>query len=64
MNSEKFLDKFYRNERVVFLSDGVFAIVLTLLVLELRVPEFHEKVTNETLWNGIWKMPRTFSAFY
>jgi uncharacterized membrane protein len=63
MNSEKFLDKFYRNERVVYLSDGVFAIVLTLLVLELRVPQFQENVTNETLWNAIRKMAPNFLSF-
>ncbi|HUS03541.1 MAG TPA: TMEM175 family protein [Chitinophagaceae bacterium] len=63
MQSEKFLAKFNRNERVIFLSDGVFAIVLTLLALELRVPEFHEKVTNGTLWNAIRQMGPHFLSF-
>lgn len=63
MDSEKFLAKFYRNERVVFLSDGVFAIVLTLLVLDLKVPQFHEKITNEVLWQSIKQMGTSFLSF-
>ena len=31
--------KYYKTERLGALSDGIFAIVLTLLVLELRLPE-------------------------
>jgi len=39
-----------RNERVEMLSDGVFAIVVTLLVLELRVPHIeHGSSTTEML---------------
>ncbi|MGA0184047.1 MAG: TMEM175 family protein, partial [Candidatus Nanopelagicales bacterium] len=30
---------FYRSERLGALTDGLFAIVLTLLVLELKIPE-------------------------
>lgn len=63
MKSDKFLAKFNRNERVLFLSDGVFAIVLTLLVLELKVPEFHDRVTNETLWKAIRHMGPHFLSF-
>lgn len=33
------LDQTYSMERVSALSDGIFAIVLTLLVLELKIPE-------------------------
>ncbi|NET00374.1 MAG: DUF1211 domain-containing protein [Sphaerospermopsis sp. SIO1G1] len=39
---------FHGNERIVALSDGVFAIVITLLVLEIKVPEIpHDLVAKE-----------------
>ncbi len=63
MDKKNFIERFYRNERIIFLSDGVFAIVLTLLVLELKVPEFHEKISNETLWQSIKQMQPQFLSF-
>jgi uncharacterized membrane protein len=49
-------------ERIVFLSDGVFAIAMTLLVLEVRLPELPAGATNDELVAaiaGIW--PRLFA---
>ena len=63
MSKEIFLEKFHRNERVIFLSDGVFAIVLTLLVLELRVPHLPEDVSAATLWNTVLAMKSNFLSF-
>jgi len=63
VSEEIFLDKFHRNERVIFLSDGVFAIVLTLLVLELRVPQLPSNVSAATLWNTILKMKPSLLSF-
>ncbi|MEO8763252.1 MAG: TMEM175 family protein [Ginsengibacter sp.] len=63
MSKEIFLDKFHRNERVVFLSDGVFAIVLTLLVLELRVPQLDGDISATTLWHTVLAMKHNFLSF-
>jgi len=50
VDHRKMVERFHRNERVEMLSDGVFAIVVTLLVLELRVPHIeHGSSTTEML---------------
>lgn len=53
MEKEHFLERFHRNERLAGFSDGVFAIVLTLLVLELRVPHLDENPTGLEMWQAL-----------
>jgi uncharacterized membrane protein len=63
MHREQFLDRFHRNERLVGLSDGVFAIVLTLLVLELRVPKLPEHATAGELWDALYSIKSKIIGF-
>jgi uncharacterized membrane protein len=35
------------------LSDAIFAIVMTLLIIEIRVPEFHTDITETELWHAL-----------
>lgn len=44
----------YALERLIMLSDGVFAIAITLLALELRPPE-HWDGGFQSLMNGAWR---------
>jgi uncharacterized membrane protein len=39
--------------RIEAFSDGVFAIIVTLLVLELKVPELHHRDSAGELWQGL-----------
>jgi uncharacterized membrane protein len=50
------------NGRLIALTDGVLSIAMTLLVLDVRLPESAEKLGNGALWQalvGIW--PQIFS---
>jgi uncharacterized membrane protein len=47
-------------ERMLFFSDAVFAIALTLLVLELRLPA---GVTDARLFRGVLEMGPKLVAF-
>ena len=52
-----------RLERAEFLTDGVFAIVATLLVLEIHVPEIPADHTSAELWHSLGAIAPSFVAF-
>lgn len=49
--------------RLASLADGIFAIVMTILVLSLQVPEFSGIVTNEGLWSALKAMKIAFLSY-
>jgi uncharacterized membrane protein len=49
-------------ERLIFFSDAVFAIAITLLVVDLRIPEMAGQVTDARLANAVGELtPRIFA---
>lgn len=49
--------------RIEAFSDGVFAIVITLLVLELRVPHIEHEQDFRELATAVWKLTPKFLSF-
>ena len=51
------------NARIEAFSDGVFAIAITLLVLELKVPPVESVHSISDLWNGLYHLWPSYFAF-
>lgn len=49
--------------RLEALSDGVFAIVMTLLVINIQVPEFYPPLTDAQLWTGLIQLLPLFTSY-
>lgn len=49
--------------RLEALGDGVFAIVMTLMVLELKIPEWEGPVTNAAVWTYLGQLLPSLFAF-
>lgn len=52
-----------KQERIDGLTDGIFAIVMTLLVFEIRIPTIYGAVTNETLLNALISIYPLFLSY-
>ena len=50
-------------DRLVFFSDAVFAIAVTLLVLDIHVPHLPQVVSIEDSWNAFAALTPSFFAF-
>ena len=53
----------FQLERVILFSDAVFAIAITLMVIELLFPEVKKGETSEELWQSMRPMIFNFGAF-
>ncbi len=49
--------------RVEAFSDGVLAIVITLLVLELRIPHLQDALSRQEAWGGLRLLVPKFGSF-
>jgi uncharacterized membrane protein len=52
-----------KHNRLDGLSDGVFAIVMTLLIIEIKVPEIATHSSNLELWNTLRHLAPLFASY-
>lgn len=57
------LKKEFQLERLILFSDAVFAIAITLLVIEIKIPAIHGQVTNQKLLNELGLLIPKFIGF-
>ncbi len=53
----------FEKNRIEALIDGIFAVALTLLVLDIKLPEGVSYATNEALWNRLVQLERHFAIY-
>lgn len=52
-----------KQSRLDALADGIFAIVMTILVFEIRIPEYIGQASNETLLNSLFSIYPLFLSY-
>lgn len=53
----------FQIERIILFTDAVFAIAITLLVIEIKVPEFHNGETNKEVLSHLAHMIPKFIGY-
>jgi uncharacterized membrane protein len=54
---------YFTKSRVEAFSDGIFAIIITLLILEIKVPEIHQPESIGELTEKLWHLAPKFIAW-
>ena len=54
----------HKNARLETFCDGVFAIALTLLILDVRVPSPQSIASSDELWRALQRLTPTIFAFF
>jgi uncharacterized membrane protein len=57
------LKKEFQLERLILFSDAVFAIAITLLVIEIKIPDVHQNVSNQLLLHELKHLIPKFMGF-
>lgn len=63
-NQEQSHKDTFQLERIALFSDAIFAIAITLLIIEIKVPEMHaDSISDNDLWQSLAAMLPRFIGF-
>ncbi|HVE59598.1 MAG TPA: TMEM175 family protein [Pyrinomonadaceae bacterium] len=51
-------------ERIVFFSDAVFAIAITLLIIEIKVPKIDHHAPDSEFWLALWDLKWNLFGYF